>query len=137
MVLPPIDPAHWLFRLSPEGWLKAARNELAAGEQAIVATEQRRTVVYARRAAGMAFNAVLVVRPNEAWGRSYMDHIRAVVSDEGLSDEIRAAAHVLVDAPTAAPKFVRIGGGADVGPAAAAGRIIAWCEAEVGGASET
>lgn len=129
MELPPIDPAHWLYRLSPQDWLQAARNELAAGAQAATSTEQRRAVTYARRGAGMALNAVLIVRPNEAWGRSYMDHIRAVLRDEALPEELRQAAFVLVDSPLDAPKFVRIGGGADKGPAVAAAEILAWCEA--------
>ena len=76
---------HWLWRLSADAWLEAARREL---EQASDQLGARRTAVtHARRAAGMALNGVLVAmadrgwsreRCETAWGRSYIDHLRAL-----------------------------------------------------------
>jgi hypothetical protein len=132
MALPPKDPEHWLYRLSPDEWLRAARNELGASAEALQERAQRKGVANARRAAGMALNAVLVVQPNEAWGRSYMDHLRAVAHDAAIDEHIRHAALQLLDAPLDGPRFIRIGGGGDDGLAAAALAIIEWCEGKVG-----
>ena len=55
-----VDPRadHWLWRLDADAWLRAASTELAACEAHL---DSRRTAVtHARRAAGMALNAVLV-----------------------------------------------------------------------------
>ena len=69
---------HWLWRLDADAWLRAARSELTAGEAHV---DSRRTAVtHARRAAGMAINAVLVALGEDElrWGRSYVDHLRAL-----------------------------------------------------------
>jgi hypothetical protein len=85
------DQDHWLWRLSDHDWLDAARREL---EQAREHLGTRRTAItHARRAAGMALNGVLVGMAargwtrshcESAWGRSYMDHLRAV-ADSALA----------------------------------------------------
>lgn len=78
------DADHWLWRLSAHAWLDAAAHEL---EQAREHVGSRRTAItHARRAAGMALNGVLVSmarswpreRCETVWGRSYMDHLRAI-----------------------------------------------------------
>ncbi|HFE46348.1 MAG TPA: hypothetical protein ENJ18_12780 [Nannocystis exedens] len=86
---PPSD--HWLLRLSADDWLRAATTELRDGR---AATASRRAALsHARRAAGMALNGVLVAnftncRDLEAtctrWGRSYIDHLRALATDVDL-----------------------------------------------------
>ncbi len=104
---------HWLWRLDAPGWLSAARSELAAGRA--LAEQRRVAVTHARRAAGMAVNAVLValaVEPVDElrWGRSYLDHLRALGgADEArrhpLSATVQAAAARLLTiavAPSAA-----------------------------------
>ncbi len=85
---------HWLRRHDAGAWLRAARTELAAAEAQL---ESRRTAVtHARRAAGMAVNAVLMVRELEGdelrWGRSYIDHLRALAdADEARAHPLSAA----------------------------------------------
>lgn len=97
---------HWLRRLDAGAWLRAARTELAAAEAQL---ESRRTAVtHARRAAGMAVNAVLMAQGLEGdeqlrWGRSYIDHLRA------LADADEARAHPLSAASrTAAAQLLAI-----------------------------
>lgn len=80
------DPDHWLLRLDAAGWIAAARAELVRGQRQLDAGSQRRVVVtHARRGAGMALNAVLVAWPTDererVWGRSYLEHLRAVAGD--------------------------------------------------------
>jgi len=131
MSLPPKDPDHWLYRLTPQEWLLAATHELVAASRALDDREQRRGVAYARRAAGMALNAVLVLRADDAWGRSYMDHLRAVAGLASAPDEVRSAARELVEAPLDGPKLIHIGGASDQGIAAATKTLIEWSEDEV------
>lgn len=123
---PPIDPDHWLHRLSPEEWMRAAVGEYESSVQAFAANQQRQGVASARRAAGMALNAVLCVAPDESWGRSYMDHLRAVTSSSGLPEGLRQAAASLVSASLDAPSLVRLGG-LDAGSARAALTVLEWC----------
>ena len=83
------DTKHWLWRLPAQEWLAAAQVEL---EQGHTRRENRRAAVtHARRAAGMALNGVLVAmaargwpraRCEHIWGRSYIDHIRALAKFE-------------------------------------------------------
>lgn len=74
------DREHWLWRLDADAWLRAAEVELTAGAANLAS--RRTAITHARRAAGMALNAVLVVTtaPGDElrWGRSYLDHLRAV-----------------------------------------------------------
>ena len=94
------DPDHWLYRLSAEEWLRAAAAELGRADEALAKKQQRAGVTQARRAAGMAWNAVLVVTGDETgYGRSYMEHLQALARDEGAPVEIREAARALVGAP--------------------------------------
>jgi HEPN domain-containing protein len=95
------DPSHWLHRLDADEWLRAADNELERARRALEAKQQRPGVAGARRAAGMAWNAVLVGAENESYGRSYMDHLQALVRDERVPEAVRAAAQQLLAAPLA------------------------------------
>jgi hypothetical protein len=83
------DDSHWLWRLSADAWLEAAQVELEQGRAQLGA--RRTAVTHARRAAGMALNAVLVTLPARGWprercevalGRSYIDHLRALADPE-------------------------------------------------------
>jgi len=87
-----VDPDHWLFRLSAEAWSQAAAVELSQGEAKIAS--RRTAITHARRAAGMALNGLLVAfaqstgereAATQRWGRSYIDHLRALGSDDDLS----------------------------------------------------
>lgn len=127
------DPAHWLHRLDAGEWLAAACNELDHALDALRAKRQREGVTYARRAAGMALNAALVARPDERYGRSYMEHLKALRADDGVPPAVREAAARLLAAPMQA-ELVTIGPGAiDLGLDAA--RVIEYARALVNGDS--
>ena len=99
--MPGRDPSHWLHRFNAEEWLRAAANELARAEEALTHKQQRPGVAGARRAAGMAWNAVLVGAEDERYGRSYMDHLKALAGDERVPEAVRATAQQLVETPLA------------------------------------
>lgn len=106
---PPIQPDHWLYRLSVEDWLSAAETELGHAEAALLRRAARPGVTHARRAVGMAWNAVLVITADERYGRSYMEHVVALAADHSLPDLVRAAAARLRDTPPTPPELVRLG----------------------------
>ena len=109
--MPDKDPNHWLYRLDAEEWLRAAEGELARARVALVGKQHRAGVTQARRAAGMAWNAVLVMTADESgYGRSYMDHLVALERDETVPETVRLAARALVEAPIV-PSVVTIGKG--------------------------
>lgn len=128
---PARDPEHWLHRFTAQEWLAAATHELHLTVEALGARRQKQGVVLARRAAGMALNAVLTAHPDEAWGRSYVEHLRAVAVDERVEEIVRQACAQLLDAPIDAPRFVRIGGGGEQGLGSAAATIIEWSRTRV------
>jgi HEPN domain-containing protein len=118
--MPGPDPAHWLHRLTAEEWLAAAATEIAHAEAALARRAPRPGVTHARRAAGMAWNAVLTRNPDESAGRSYMEHVVALSNDTIVPAEVRAAAERLRDTPARAPSLVTLGSRAaqsDLGPA--------------------
>ncbi|HET6149506.1 MAG TPA: hypothetical protein VFH68_18360 [Polyangia bacterium] len=105
------DPSHWLHRLTAEEWLAAADTELLHCEETLGRRAVRAGVTHARRAAGMAWNALLALAraPDAKFGRSYMDHVVALAGDDGAPEEIRAAARVLRETPAAPPALIAIG----------------------------
>jgi HEPN domain-containing protein len=121
----PLDGGHWLYRLDADQWLAAAETELAHCHETLLRRAFRPAVTHARRAAGMALNAAMVREPRPGWGRSYMDHVIAVASDEAVPEEVRAAAAFLRDTPAAPPALVPLGK-PDLRVMEAAGRILAW-----------
>lgn len=90
----------WLERLSPAAWLDAASGELQRAVVALVGKQQRAGVTQARRAAGMAWNAVLLgiadLDERARYGRSYMDHLRVLKEEASVPASIREAASALV-----------------------------------------
>jgi hypothetical protein len=102
------DPAHWLFKLSPDEWIRAAMGELRRAEEAYVRKNARAGLAGARRAAGMALNAALIIEPNEAWGRSYMDHLLALKASEAVPARIREASAILIDTPLPGGELVAL-----------------------------
>lgn len=121
------DPNHWLYRLDAAEWLQAARHELAACSGALQLHEQKKAVAHARRAAGMAMNAMLTERFREEWGRSYMQHLQAIAGDAATPEAVRLASSELLAAPLDAPRLIRLGGVVDLGVARAATTILDWC----------
>jgi hypothetical protein len=95
-------------------------------------------VTYARRAAGMAWNAVLAATPADArdaalarFGRSYMDHVAALAGAPDVPDAVRDAAQLLRDTPPAPPELITLGK-PDLRPVEAARAIVAHATAVVG-----
>jgi HEPN domain-containing protein len=103
------DPAHWLHRLTVVEWLAAATAELAQAEAALARRATRPGITHARRAAGMAWNAVLIEHPDGRAGRSYMEHVVALAEDDALPVEVREAARRLRDTPPLPPPLVTLG----------------------------
>jgi HEPN domain-containing protein len=100
------DPDHWLYKLAPREWIAAAMNELARAEEAYGRNDVRAGLAGAKRAAGMALNGALIVRPNEAWGRSYVDHVRGLAKDASAPDAVRRACDVLLCAAAPGSRVV-------------------------------
>lgn len=128
--MPEKDPAHWLYRLTPGEWLSAANNELAAARSAFLQKQQRPAVAHARRAAGMAWNALLVVMPDDKYGRSYMDHLQALSRDDTAAESLRHAAARLVGMPLT-QELVTLGSRGDASQADCAAVIIDHVAAQI------
>jgi len=142
----------WLRRLSPDEWLRAADHELALCAEALQRRALRPGVTHARRAAGMAWNAVLHIvsaAPDAAsdsraessleldrYGRSYMDHVKALADDaataDGVPDDARAAARTLCDIPPAPPALITLGK-PDLRALEAARTLVEYARARAGG----
>ena len=101
------DESHWLFKLSPDEWIRAAMGELRRAEAAYAQKNPRAGLAGAKRAAGMALNGALIVDPNDAWGRSYVDHVAAIARDAAVPPRVREAGAILTEAhPPAAGRLV-------------------------------
>ena len=110
--MPGHDPKHWLHRLTAQEWLRAAMRELAAARASFTQHSARPALASARRAAGMGWNAVLALdaEPDPAFGRTYVDHLRALAEGPPLVSgldaspiplEVQAAARALMEDPVA------------------------------------
>jgi hypothetical protein len=138
--VPGPDPSHWLHRLTPAEWLAAADAELAHAADALARRAFRPGVTHARRAAGMAWNAVLAAAADDAliarFGRSYMEHVAALAAAADAPDAVRAAAALLRDTPPAPPALVTLGK-PDVRPLDAARAIAAHARALTSARTDT
>src|SRR5262245_55064578 len=92
------DPNHWLRRMSPREWLNASMNELKHAEGAYRTQNLRGGLAGCKRAAGMALNAVLLFEPNDAWGRTYVEHVTALAREQGVPAAVREACLELLQA---------------------------------------
>jgi HEPN domain-containing protein len=92
------DEKHWLFKLSPDEWIRAGQSDLKHAEQAYAANNPRAGLAGAKRAAGMALNGALIVEPDELWGRSYVDHLMALGRDAKVPQRVREACRELTEA---------------------------------------
>jgi hypothetical protein len=88
----------WLTKLSPNEWISAALGELSRAEAAYSRNDARAGIVGCKRAAGMALNGALSVEPNEAWGRTYIEHVEALAKDGGVPEAVRASCKVVLEA---------------------------------------
>ena len=131
--MPGSDPTHWLHRFDAAEWLAAADTELDHAQAALARRAPRVGITHARRAAGMAWNAVLVVAPDDRYGRSYMEHVVALAQADdagGIPDDVRAAARLLRDTPPRPPELVTIGK-PDMSPLEAARAIVDYARSYV------
>lgn len=133
--MPGSDPGHWLHRFDAAEWLAAAATELAHAEEKLSGRAVRPGITHARRAAGMAWNAVLVIAPDDRYGRSYMEHVVALAQtpddDASIPAGVRAAARLLRDTPSVPPQLITIGK-PDLGALEAARTIVDFARARVG-----
>jgi len=93
------DADHWLWRYSPKEWIRAAMKELRSAEQAYAQRNARAGLTGCKRAAGMGLNAALIAEPNEAWKRTYVEHLHALARDEAVPDAVSRAARILLEMP--------------------------------------
>ena len=89
------DPQHWLKRLSPDEWIRAALAELGRAQAAFASHNSSAALASVKRAAGMALNGALIVCPNESWGRTYAEHLKALSDDALVPAAAREAARRL------------------------------------------
>jgi HEPN domain-containing protein len=84
----------WLRTKAPEAWIVQGLAELGRAEKLLKAHDRSAGVVGLRRAAGMALNGALSVawRP---WGRTYVEHLRAIAEDAAVPGAVRDAARLL------------------------------------------
>jgi len=87
------EPA-WLARYAPEDWIRQGLSELSRAEKRLAAHDRSAGVLGLRRAAGMALNGALAVHFRD-WGRTYVEHLRAIADDQAVPEVVRAAAKVL------------------------------------------
>ncbi len=127
------DPNHWLYRLSPDEWVRAALGELRAAERAFQMRNARAGLAGARRAAGMALNGALIVEPNPAWGRTYVEHVAALArGGDALPEAVVEAARLLTEAPAPGAALVALRSrGADERLLEAARTVMAHAYARV------
>lgn len=97
------DPNDWLRKLSPDEWIRAAMTELRRAEASYASGDGRAGAAGVKRAAGMALNAALIAEPDESWGRSYVEHVKALSEDARVPQAVRDACKVVLEAkgPTA------------------------------------
>lgn len=92
------DPGHWLFRLSPDEWIRAALGEVERARAAYGRGDTRAGASGVKRAAGMGLNGALIVEPDERWGRSYVEHVQALAADTRVPEAVRAACRAVLEA---------------------------------------
>lgn len=88
----------WLTRLPPQDWIREGLSELARAQQLLKSHDRTGALLALRRASGMALNGALRVawRP---WGRTYVEHVRAIADDPDAPEPVRLAARLLMEVP--------------------------------------
>ena len=102
------DPSHWLFKLTPDEWIRAAMKELRSAEAAYRANDAKAGLASCRRGAGMALNAALIAEPNDAWKRTYVEHLEAVAKDKEVPAAVSGACRALLEAQPPGPNLVML-----------------------------
>ena len=102
------DPKDWLRKLTPLEWVHAGLAEARRGERAYKERPGKAGLACARRAAGMALNAILIVEPKEGWGRSYVDHLRGLSADKTAPEVVRAQCNLLLETQPPGPNVITL-----------------------------
>jgi len=102
------DTSHWLLKMTPDEGIRASMNELRSAEKAYREQQAKAGLAGCRRAAGMALNAALIVEPNDAWKRTYVEHLEAVAKDESVPAAVSAACRALLEAQPPGPNLVTL-----------------------------
>lgn len=118
------DPQHWLYRFSPEEWIRAGLAELARAEVAFAERQRAAAIAALKRAAGMALNGALIRRPNPAWGRSYVEHLQAVAVEVDAPASVQEAARTLLEQKTQSGNIVALRTAADQERLLEAARLV-------------
>jgi hypothetical protein len=99
-------PGDWLRKLSPDEWIRAGLGELKRAERAYAAGNTRAGAAGVKRAAGMALNAALIAEPDDAWGRTYVEHLEALAKDARVPEAVRSACRTVLEAKAPAGEVV-------------------------------
>ncbi len=125
MAEPPVpDDRGWLHRLGFGDWMRAALHELDTSYAKLRRRQHREGLAHARRSAGMGLNALLCVEFDAGYGRTYVEHLRALAADARATPEAHAAARRLLDAPERVELVVLGTGPVDLADAAKA--VLVW-----------
>ncbi len=93
----PSDSKAWLSQYSAQGWIERSLKELALAQQSFEERQPPAAAAALKRAAGMALNGALCVVPRDDWGRSYVEHVRALAADGSLPRAISEAASAILE----------------------------------------
>lgn len=74
---------------------------MSRAEEAHARGQPRAALAGCKRAAGMALNAALLVEPNRAWGRTYLEHLAALAYDARAPRAVREACAIVLRARAA------------------------------------
>lgn len=102
------DPNHWLYKMDPHEWIRAALAELRRADTLYRERNAGGGLAGARRAAGMALNAALILVPNQAYGRSFVDHLKALEIDESAPAAVREACRLLLETQPPNPNLISL-----------------------------
>lgn len=102
------DPTHWLFKMSPDEWIRSGLTEMRRAEQLYQERNAKGGLASARRAAGMGLNGALIVVPNDQWGRSFVDHLHGLANDDTAPEAVRVACRVLLETQPPGPTLITL-----------------------------
>lgn len=102
------DPHHWLFKMDAREWIRAGLTELTRAEALYRGHNASGGLASARRAAGMGLNGLIIASPNPLYGRTYVDHLRALATDGAAPPVVKSAAQALLDAQPPGPTLISL-----------------------------
>jgi len=104
------DPEDWLHRRAPREWIQTGLAELRRAIGAFEARDVGAGLAGCKRAAGMALNGALLVEPDPRWGRSYVEHVKALGGDEAVPPAVRDACALLLELRPPNPHLLTLRG---------------------------